>query len=104
MLPKLILTILFVLSPFTAEARNPVLRDPVGNSLTLLQKPCTSTQGSLAQISKETRKKAKAADLVYEGKKYKACYLNDGQMIYWADETGHQDVVPKELFKMETKI
>ncbi len=104
MLSKLILTIFLVLLPFTAGAGNPVLRDNVGNSLTLLQGPCTSTQGSLAQISKETRKKAKAADLVYEGKKYKACYMDDGQMIYWADETGHQDIVPKELFKMETKI
>ena len=82
--------------------------DPVGNEIRLLESPCVSKAGALANMPDPARANAKAAWVKWEGKIYSACYVLRGRwglgQVLIVDEAGDAGVMPAELFKVVTSI
>ena len=91
----------FLLLTFATPANAaPVWKDAQGNTVRLLESPCTSTAGVLSSIPAPTRKQMKAASVNWQGKEYAACWLKlgDDKHYFLIDESGDQGIVQKKAF------
>lgn len=71
------------------------IADSKGNSIRLTKAPCPNVSGWLAMS---------AAEMVYEGKQYKACWVLIGQTILVFDSNGDATPIPANAFKPEVGV
>lgn len=72
-----------------------VVSDGSGNSIRLTKAPCPNVSGWLSMS---------AADMTYEGKKYKACWVMVGNMVLVFDSNGDATPIPAQAFKPEIGV
>ena len=96
---KRLILALGMIVPVLGFATERVMEDGRGNVITLLDGPCVSQAGVLANITPAPRKVAKAASVFWQGKPYEACYLEEGTLIYLIDESGDQGAIESRRFQ-----
>ena len=93
-----VLLILGTIIPVLGTAAERIMNDRQGNRITLLDGPCVSKAGMLAQLTPEARKIAKAASVFWQGKTYAACYAEADDMVFLVDEAGDQGILDAKAF------
>lgn len=66
-----------------------------GNKATLKKDAC---KGKVAVMLGAGAKDAKAATVLWQGRKLEACWVTDGRFVYLADEDGDVGMLPLEMF------
>jgi len=72
-----------------------VTTDGKGNSIRLTKAPCPNVSGWLSMS---------AAEMVFEGKQYKACWVMVGTVVLVFDSNGDATPIPAQAFKPETQV
>lgn len=68
-----------------------------GDYARLFDEPCTTTAGVFATMPEELRPMFKAAEVMFKGKLYAACYL-PGEQVYFIDEEGDEYYINNDAF------
>ena len=99
-----VLLFLLSLSPAKAGGDKVLLFQNDQLTIRLFDKPCTAPE-VLAQLRPDFHAQYRRADVVFQGKSYKACYFDqsDGS-IFILDETGDQGAASIGDFKVEEGV
>lgn len=79
----------------SAYAATYVAKDAAGNVVRLLDEPCDVASGWL---------KARKAEFLYQGKRYKSCWLAVKEVVLILDETGDVTPLPVQAFRKEEGV
>ncbi len=73
-----------------------LMRDERGNHVRTYDTPCTTKAGVFAELPDVLRPKFKAAEVLWDGKKYDACWTDlDPANVYVIDEAGDAGAIPR---------
>lgn len=80
-----------------------IARDQRGNVVWLYEEPCTLKE-ALDKIDKSVQERFRRAEMIYEGKKYRACWALEGGAVHVLDELGEYLRLPPGVFRYDAGV
>lgn len=80
-----------------------IARDSRGNIVWLYEEPCTLKE-ALDKIEPTVRERFRRAEMLYEGKPYRACWALENNAVHILDEVGEYLRLPPGVFRYDAGV